>query len=282
VYFINTKRFTDLKWGTKTPIMLQDPQLGPIEVRAFGTYEMRVKDGPTFLREIVGTDDEFTTEEIANQLRNLIVTRFQTALGQVRVPFVELYANNEKVSEIITAKIAPEFEQYGISLTRLLVENFSVPDNVKADFDRLREAYRKKAQMEVLGDVNRYAQFQMADSIQTAAANPGGLAAAGAGLAMGANMANMMGQMGATGVGTQPAAPAAPPPLPQAKTFFLAVNGQQQGPFDMAALAQKLAAGQLSRDTLVWSQGMANWTAAGQVPDLGQVFAAAPPPLPPR
>lgn len=278
VYFLNTKRFTDLKWGTKNAIMLQDPQLGPIEVRAFGTYEMRIKDGPTFLREIVGTDDEFTTEEISNQLRNLIVTRFQSALGSVRVPFVELYANNEKVSDIITARIAPEFEQYGISLTRLLVENFSVPDNVKADFDRLREAYRKKAQMEVLGDVNRYAQFQMADSIQTAAANPGGLAAAGAGLAMGANMANMMGQMGATGVGM---APAAPPPVPN-KSFFLAVNGQQQGPFDLLALGQKLAAGQLTRDTLVWTQGMANWLAAGQVPELGQVFAAAPPPLPPR
>ena len=127
VYFFNTKRFTDLKWGTKNAIMIQDPQLGPIEVRAFGTYEMRLKDAPTFMKEIVGTDGQFTTEEIANQLRNLIVTRFQSAISSLNVPFAQVAANNERLSEFLTQKIAPEFEQYGISLTKMLVENVSLP-----------------------------------------------------------------------------------------------------------------------------------------------------------
>lgn len=272
VYFFNTKRFTDLKWGTKNAIMIQDPQLGPIEVRAFGTYEMRLKDAPTFMKEIVGTDGQFTTEEIANQLRNLIVTRFQSAISSLNVPFAQVAANNERLSEFLTQKIAPEFEQYGISLTKMLVENVSLPPEVKADFDKLREAYRKKAQMEVLGDINKYAQFQAADSIPAAAANPGGIAAMGVGMAMGQTIAGAM----------QPApAIVAPPPLPQ-KQFFVAVNGQQQGPFDMTQLQQQIAGGGVKRDTLVWSQGMANWSAADKVAELQALFAAAPPPLPPR
>jgi membrane protease subunit (stomatin/prohibitin family) len=277
VYFFNTKRFTDLKWGTKNAIMIQDPQLGPIEVRAFGTYEMRLKDAPTFMKEVVGTDGHFTTEEIANQLRNLIVTRFQSAISSLNVPFAQVAANNEKLSEFLTQKIAPEFEQYGISLTKMLVENVSLPPEVKADFDKLREAYRKKAQMEVLGDINKYAQFQAADSIPAAAANPGGIAAMGVGLAMGQTIAGAMAQ---PALSTPPAG-GAPPPLPQ-KQFFLALNGQQQGPFDMAQLQQQIGSGALKRDTLVWSQGMAGWTAAGQVAEIASLFAAAPPPLPPR
>jgi hypothetical protein len=133
--------------------------------------------------------------------------------------------------------------------------------------------------MGVVGDLGKYAQFQAAESIPAAAANPGGTMGAAVGLGMGA----AIGQQMAGVFQQQPQQPAAaPPPLPGGKSFFVAVNGQQQGPFDLGALSQRQQQGQLTRETLVWAQGMASWTPAGQVPDLAALFANAPPPLPPR
>ncbi len=283
VYFVNTKRFTDLKWGTKNPIMLRDPEFGPVRIRAFGTYAMRVKDAATFIREIVGTDGEFTTDEITNQLRNLVVSRFSSVVGEAKIPVLDMAGNYEEFADFVTGKIGPEFEAYGLELTKLLIENISLPQAVE-------EALDKRTQMGVIGDLHRYTQFQAAEAIQTAAANPGGIAGAGVGMGVGWGMGQQMasamggpwGQAQAQAPQQQAApAPAAPPPLPQAVQFFVAAGGQQTGPFDTAALQGKVQSGEVTRDTLVWKQGMAAWTAAGQVDELSSLFGAMPPPLPP-
>jgi hypothetical protein len=102
----------------------------------------------------------------------------------------------------------------------------------------------------------------------------------GAGLAMGANMINQVG--GAFGGAAAAGGSAAmPPPLPTAVAFHVAINGQQAGPFDLMALQAQATSGNLKRDTLVWKAGMAQWTAAGTVPELGGLFANVPPPIPP-
>ncbi|MCB9946514.1 MAG: SPFH domain-containing protein [Rhodospirillaceae bacterium] len=280
VYFISTKRFTDLKWGTKNPIMLRDPEFGPVRIRAFGTYVMRIKDPVTFIREICGTDGQFTTDEITSQLRNLVVSRFSSVVGEAKIPVLDMAANYEDFANFVTGKIGPEFEAYGLELTKLLIENISLPPAVE-------EALDKRTQMGVIGDLNRYTQFQAADAIQTAAANPGGLAGAGVGMGVGLGMGQQMagamaGPWGQQGQAPQQqSAPAAPPPLPQAVQFFAAIGGQQAGPFDMGALQAKVRSGEINRDTLVWKDGMAGWTAAGQVGELSALFGAVPPPLPP-
>ena len=86
VYFVNTKQFTDLKWGTKAPIMLRDKEFGPVRLRAFGTYVLKVTDPSVFIREISGTDGNFTTEGIINQLKDIIVSRFADCLGESKIP----------------------------------------------------------------------------------------------------------------------------------------------------------------------------------------------------
>jgi hypothetical protein len=123
VYFFNTKRFTDLKWGTKNPIIARDPEFGPVRLRAFGTYEIRIADPAEFLREIAGTDGRFTTDEITNQLRNLIVSRFATVVASSGIPILDLAANYEQLGQFVTGRIAPEFANYGLELNKLLVEN---------------------------------------------------------------------------------------------------------------------------------------------------------------
>lgn len=279
VYFVNTKQFTNLKWGTKNPIMLRDAEFGPIRIRTFGTYAMRVTDAAKFLKEVAGTDGQFTTDEISEQLRNIVVTRGTDAIAQSKIPVLDMASNYDELSKFVLDKIKPEFEEYGIELTKLLVENISLPPEVEAMLD-------KRSSMGIVGNLGAFSQFQAATSMEKAAENgSGGLAGAGMGMGMGMAMGNQMGGMfqqnqfnPQTGMQGGQNMPPPPPPVSQ---FFLAVNGQQTGPFDMGTLQQMITSGQLTRETNVWKQGMAAWAPAGQVPELAGLFNMMPPPPPP-
>ena len=276
VCFLSTRQFTNLKWGTKNPIMLRDAEFGPIRLRAFGSYAMRVQDPTAFIREIVGTDGHFTTDEITQQLRNMIITRFTDLLGESKIPALDLAANYNELGEFVLEKMGPEFGAYGLEITKYLVENISLPEAVE-------EALDKRSSMGVIGNMNTFTQYQTANAMEKAAENPGGMAAGGMGMGMGFAMANQMGnQMGAGQQQQQQQQPAAAPPPPPAPTaFFVAVNGAQTGPFDLGTLQQQLASGQFNAQTTVWKAGMAGWVAAGTVPELAGLFAAPPPPPPP-
>ena len=276
IYFVNTTRFTDQKWGTKNPVMMEDPQYGPVFLRAFGTYVFRVKDAAKFVRNVCGTEGTFTVGEINEQLRNLIVTRFSHSLGEANLPIMKLLSNYDELGEAIGKRTAGEFDEYGIEVLNLLVENISLPEDQQ-------ETLKKRMAMQTLGnvqsDMRAYTQFQTAQALPEAAKNPGGLAAAGVGLGMGVGMASQMNQA----MAPQQAAPQAPPPLPAAASpWFAAFGGQQAGPFDAGAMQGHVVAGRLTRDTLVWRAGMVSWTTAGQVAELAGLFAQVPPPLPPR
>jgi membrane protease subunit (stomatin/prohibitin family) len=275
VYFCSTRQFTDLKWGTMNPIVMRDAEFGPVRLRAFGTYVVRVKEPAVLIRQIVGTDGRFTVEEIVNQLRNFIVSRFAEIAGQSKIPVLDMAANYGELGEFLTRRIAPEFESYGLELTKLLVENISLPPAVE-------EALDKRTSMGVVGNLAAFTQFNVANSIPDAARNPGGLAAAGAGIGMGMAMAAPIAQaLSGQQTGGTPA-PGTPPPIPAAASYFVAFEGKQTGPFDMQTLASQAASGRLTRQTLVWTQGMGQWTPAGEVPALAGIFANVPPPLPPN
>jgi len=268
VYFVNLRRFTDLKWGTKHPITLRDAEFGPVRLRAFGTYVIRVSDPRVLLREIVGTDGHFTTGEISEQLRHLIVSRFADAIADSRIPVLDLAANYQKLGEFVTNKIKGDFANYGLELATLLVENISLPP-------RVEEALDKRTSMGAVGDLHEYTQFQAANAMEEAARNPGGLAGGGMGMGIGFAMANQMGQ--ALG-GQSPANPrGTPPPLPQAGRFHVVLDGRQAGPFDLGMLQQHIADGRLTAQTLVWCPGMLTWVAAGQVEELKSLFPGPPP-----
>ncbi|MCU0396803.1 MAG: SPFH domain-containing protein [Cyclobacteriaceae bacterium] len=273
VYFVNTKNFTDNKWGTKNPIMLRDPEFGPIRIRAFGTYAVKVVDAGKFIKEIAGTQAHFTVEEVSEQLRNLIVTRFTDAVGESKIPILDLAANYDELSKFISGKINPEFGEYGLEVTKFLVENISLPPEVETALD-------KRSSMGILGNLNQYAQFQAANAMEQAAKNPGSDASAGMGMGMGFAMANQMAQMfNQQNQQNQQN----PPPVPGSTTqYFVAINGQQQGPYTRQTLENMIKQGTLTRDTLVWSQGMTGWVKAGEVADLNSSFGAVPPPLPPQ
>jgi membrane protease subunit (stomatin/prohibitin family) len=271
VYFINTKNFTDNKWGTKNPIMLRDPEFGPIRLRAFGTYAIKVNDAGKFIKEIAGTQAHFTTEEVTEQLRNLIVTRFTDAVAESKIPVLDLAANYDELSKFISAKINPEFGEYGLEVTKFLVENISLPPEVETALD-------KRSSMGILGNLSQYAQFQAANAMEQAARNGGGNP--GLEMGMGFVMAQQMGQM--FNQQNPQSNQQTPPPIPGVAQYFIAVNGQQQGPYTQQVLQQMIQQGTLTRDTLIWKQGMGSWSKAGDVSDVSGLFGAVPPPLPPQ
>jgi membrane protease subunit (stomatin/prohibitin family) len=265
VYFCSTRIFTDLKWGTRNPVIVRDPEFGAVRLRGFGTYTIRIKDPAVFIREVVGTDGHFTVSEISEQLRNTIVARFGTIIGSSGIPLLDLAANYDQLGSFVQGRLAPEFANYGLELVKLLVENISMPDEVEKALDR-------RTSMGVVGDLSKYAQFQAAEAMRAAAENPG---AAGAGLGMVVGMG--MGQQAAS---APAATPPAPPPLVAGPLYHVALGGQPAGPFPLDQLRAKAQAGELTRATLVWTEGMASWQAAGEVPGVAALFGAAPPPLP--
>jgi membrane protease subunit (stomatin/prohibitin family) len=272
VYFVSTRAFTGQKWGTKNPIMLRDAEFGPLRLRAFGTYGLKVSDPAAFLRQFVGTEGRFTVEELGDQLRDMVVARFADILGESKIPALDLAANYDELGKFISDRIRPDFAPFGLDVVALVVENISLPPEVEAAMD-------KRTSMGVIGNLNAYTQFQAANAMESAAQNPaGGLAAGGLGVGMGLAMANQIGQNLSNSPGG--AGPQAPPPIPSATSYHVAINGQQVGPFDPAALQEKVAGGQITRQTLVWKQGMSQWTPAGQVFELAKFFDITPPPLP--
>ncbi len=270
IYFVNTTRFQDLKWGTKNPIMCRDPEFGVVRIRAFGTYTIRVADPATFMREIVGTDGEFTTDEITSQIRNIIVSRFTNAVAKSGIPVLDMAANMDELSNIIADLVSPQLAEYGLEMPMLMIENISLPAAVE-------EAMDKRTSMGVVGDLNKYTQFSAAEAMTAAASNPGGSGMGdGLGMGMGMAMAQNMAGMGAAA----PAA-AAPPPPPAEKVWHIAENGKTTGPFSKAALGRMASDGGLQRSTTVWTAGQDGWTTAGDIDELAQLFTVMPPPPPP-
>jgi membrane protease subunit (stomatin/prohibitin family) len=210
VYFVNTKQFTDMKWGTSNPIMLRDADFGIVQLRAFGAYSMRVADPGTFIKEIAGTNAQFSTEDIDAQLKRAIVTEFSDAIGELKIPALDLASQYKELGEQIRGKINEDFSGYGLEVTKFYVENVSVPQEVQ-------DAINKRSAMGAIGNVDQYMKFQAADALRDAAQNEGGGAGLGAGLgagfAMGGQMVNAFGQQGggAAPGGAQPPAAAMVP-----------------------------------------------------------------------
>jgi len=273
IYFINMRTFTDIKWGTKNPVQMRDADLGVVRIRAYGNFSLKVSDAPMLLKEIVGTDGHFTLDEIQSQLKSLTVSRFSDALGESKIPVFDLAANYDELSALMKTRMSNDFLQYGLILQNFLVENISLPAEVEAAID-------KRSSMGVLGDLNSYTQYQAANAMEAAAKNPGGDAGAGIGMGMGFAMANQMGQSFNSQQASSQSAAMAPPPIPTQKSYFIALNGQQTGPFNMTELRTKVTNKTFKRESLVWTEGMAGWLKASEVNELSPLFSSVPPPLP--
>ena len=218
VYFVNTKQFLDCKWGTTNPVMMRDSEFGMIRLRAFGIYSFRVTDPVTFLKEVFGTSSLFTVDGVEGQIKRTLVSGLSDAIAESKIPALDLAANYDELSNYALQAINPKLAPLGLSLASFVIENISLPEEVEKTMDR-------RTSMGVLGDMNKYTQYQAAEAMREAANNPGGGAGIGAG--MGAGMA--MGQL-FTQQMAQQQAPAQQPAAPAAKGGFCSACGQPLTP----------------------------------------------------
>lgn len=279
VYFVSMRQFVNQKWGTQNPVMVRDSEFGPVRLRAFGSFNFAVKDAQTFLTQISATNPDFDVEDINEQLRNVAVSRGMDAVASSKIPVLDLTANYDVLSKLITEKIQPDFTEIGLNLTKFLVENISLPPEVEQALD-------KRSEMGIIGNLGAYAQYQAANAIEESAQNSigGNLGAAGLGLGVGAAMMGQVGNIFQQNLNTQ--SPATnqggemPPPIPgTVAEYFVAVDGKSQGPFSIAQLTQMALDQNFGSASLIWKKGMAGWVAANTVNDLAEIFDNTPPPI---
>ena len=273
IYFVTTTRFADLKWGTKNPVICRDPEFGPVRLRAYGTYAIRVADPAKFLREIVGTDGEFTMDEISFQIRNIIVQEFSRVIASSGIPVLDMAANTADLGKLIAAEISGPIAAYGLTVPELYIENISLPPAVEAALD-------KRTSMGVVGDLGKYTQFSAAEALTQPGGAAGGSMAAGVGAGMGMAMGAQMARQGPWGAGPVQAAPVPPPPPPVEHVWHVAENGETKGPFSKATMGRMATEGALTRDSFVWTPGQDGWKKAEDVTELAQLFTVLPPPPP--
>jgi membrane protease subunit (stomatin/prohibitin family) len=202
----------------------------------------------------------------------MVISGLTDLIAEAQIPALDLAMNYDELSTGALNKLKARFTDFGFELTSFYIENLSLPPEVEKVMD-------KKTSMGVVGDINKYAQFQMADSIDEMASknsSGGNFADMGVGMAMGNAMGNMFNQsMNNSGKGT-------PPPIPSQLSFHAVIDGNQAGPFDQNTLKQLVSQNKLTKETLVWRDGMANWDKAANIAELSGIFGSMPPPIPPK
>lgn len=186
VYFVNTKQFTNQKWGTANPIMMRDKDFGMIRLRGYGIFSFRVNNAEKLMKEISGTNKIFKTDAITEQLRKMIISSVTDAIAESKVPALDLATQYNELSEATMARLAAEFNGFGLELSSFYIENLSLPEEVEKTMDQ-------RTSMGVLGDkMNTFTQYQAAQALRDAAQNTGGgLAGAGVGLGAGLGLAGV-------------------------------------------------------------------------------------------
>ena len=203
VYFVITRLFTGNKWGTSNPVMLRDNDFGVVRVRAFGTYDFKIVDPPTFLREVAGSDHNFRLDEFSDTMRSRIVSLFTDAIASAKVPVLDVASRYGELGEALLPMInAAVRAKYGLEIASFIIENVSVPPEVEGAID-------KRASMTAIGNLNDYVKYQMAQGLEKGGSGAGAAGTA-AELAVGFGLAQQMMQQGFTGGTAAPSVTAGP------------------------------------------------------------------------
>ncbi len=207
VYYVMTRLFTGNKWGTSNPIMLRDNDFGIVRARAFGTYDFKITEVKTFLREVAGSDHNFRLDEFADTMRSRIVSIFTDALATAKVPVLDVAARYTELGEALLPLINPAVSsKYGLEISSFIVENVSVPPEVEQAID-------KRSSMAAIGNLNDFVKYQMGKGFEQGqgGAGPAGTAAE---LAVGFGLAQQMMQQGFAGGSATPTVAPAQPSMP--------------------------------------------------------------------
>ncbi|MBQ8762365.1 MAG: SPFH domain-containing protein [Clostridia bacterium] len=201
IYFVNTKQFTNQKWGTVNPILVRDKDYGAVRIRGFGNYSFKVDDAYIFMQNLSGTNTSFETSQITDYLRSFVVSGIADAIGECKIPVLDMAANLQELSKIVQDKVAEEFKTIGLKLTKFVFESFSLPEELEKALDKNTSLGMMRNNMDV------YTQMETLEAMKEAAKNPGAAGTtmgAGMGLGMGMGMGNMFSNNMQQNINTQP------------------------------------------------------------------------------
>ena len=281
VWFVNLISILNNKWGTMTPLQVEDPKYEVIvPIRAYGQYGIRVSDPHLFMTKLVGNMLSFETAKVVDYFKGVLLSKLTNivydALRLSNQSVLNISSQVESLSSFAQEKLSPVFEDYGLALELFSIISISVKED-DPSFIRLKEAKDAKARINVLGRAD-YQMTRSFDVLEEAASNQSGMAGAamgiGAGIGIGSTAASL-----ATGIiNTQPQQ--TPPPIPQVKNYYLAINGQQEGPFGLDEIVQKFNDHLIDTNTLIWRNGMSKWCKLSECIDFENLIRNCPPPIP--
>ena len=289
VWFVNRAASLDVKWGTTDPIQVEDPKYAIIvPVRAFGQFGLRVADSGVFVTRLVGATTTFSRTELASHFKGVVMTRLKSAIAEAivkqGVSILEISTALQSLSESVESQIATELRAFGVELLAFRIISINVPDE-DTSLATLKEAKATAARRRIEG--TSYPQERSYDVVEGAARNAGsgggGIAGTavnlGVGLAAARAVAGMMDEVTAnlTPPPFQPAG-GCTSPAATTSTYFLQVDGKQEGPFPLAAVHEKISSRDVSATTPIWRDGLAAWAVAGDLPEFRSLF---PPPFTP-
>lgn len=288
VWFINLTSKLNMKWGTPTPIQLDDPKYHVLlPVRSFGQYGLRVRNPELFLKSLIGNMSAFSADKVDSYFKGILLSQISVAITSKilkdNISVLDINTYLAELSECCNITVGEKFQKYGLELQEFSIISINIPEN-DPSIIKLKEAKDLAARLKITGrDI--YQMQRSFDVLEGAANNQGAggqMIGAGMGLGVGMGVGAQMGTMANNIINTNPIIP---PPLPQQSTYFLYINGQQIGGQTVSMIQQLILQGSVNRDTLVWTQGMANWAAASQIPALAGLFVTQPPintpPIPP-
>lgn len=291
VWFINLISKLDNKWGTPTPIQLEDPKYNiVVPVRAFGQFGMSISDPKKFLQTLVGNMKDFSTEKVVEYFKGKIISSTTSAIGKKMVlegiSVLQIHVLLDDLSEYCKDKIQIEFENYGIKIENFYLMSINIPESDPSVI-KLKESKDLAAKVAIAGkDV--YQMDRSFDVMDKAAQNEGTMGdtmGAGMGIGLGFGMGNQMGNMVGNmkfGQNQQSQNHQVPPPPPQNQyiQYYVLINNQQNGPHSMDSIKLLISQGQVNKDTLVWKEGMVDWVNIMEQSDLKLLFGVSPPPPP--
>lgn len=283
VWFVNQVELLDCKWGTLSPLQIEDPKYEVIvPVRAYGQYGIKISKPRIFLERLVGNMSSFATNKVTDYFRGVILSKLTAIiynkLKEDNVSVLNINSNVEELAQYAKEHIADVFLQYGLELPLFNIISISVNES-DPSFVRLKAAKDAAAEIKIIGREN-YQMSRSFDVLEKAAENENGMAGAAVGLGAGVGIGGVVGAMTAKTINTNTQNPSEIPPIPIID-YYLAISGKRQGPFGQDTIEKKVTNGEISENTLIWKKGLTQWVKLGEMEDFKHLFDDNfPPPIP--
>ena len=283
VWFVNQIELLDCKWGTLTPLQVEDPKYEIIvPLRAFGQYGFKIIEPRTFLERLVGNMPSFATNKVVEYFRGVILSKLTTIIyDKLKADGISVLNINSKIEDLSNyskEKITEVFLQYGMEIQLFSIISISIQED-DPSFQRLKEAKDAAAKIKIIGR-DDYRMTRSFDVLEKAAENENGMAGAAVGLGAGVGIGGVVGAMTAQTIKTNAQSKNEIPPIPTID-YYLAIDGKQQGPFSYDSIEQKISNGEINEKTLIWKKGLKQWIKLIDMEDFQGLFDNnCPPPIP--